>query len=85
MLCGNCGWTNSATAKFCNQCGRAFTGGDQPAAARRCRNCGAEVRAGRKFCRVCGQPVGSLPPAAPPADASLASPEADDANQSISH
>jgi class 3 adenylate cyclase/tetratricopeptide (TPR) repeat protein len=57
--CPSCGTDNSATAKFCHNCGASL--------ALACPSCGAPYDAGHAFCEECGTPLGETPaPLAPP-------------------
>ncbi|MDQ3323409.1 MAG: SPFH domain-containing protein [Acidobacteriota bacterium] len=47
--CPNCGKSNSAGTKFCNDCGAKMEASQVP-----CVKCGAELREGAKFCSECG-------------------------------
>lgn len=47
--CTSCNFGNSASARFCQQCGNAM----QPD---NCSSCGAKKVAGAKFCANCGVP-----------------------------
>ncbi len=46
MTCRHCGEENTATARFCAQCGHALT--------RACSTSGAHVRPGQRFCGLAG-------------------------------
>ncbi len=48
----SCGATNSARAKFCNECGEKL------ADKLYCSHCGAEVKKNSKFCSDCGTKLG---------------------------
>ena len=64
MQCPQCQQDNPSQARFCMNCGAAFT----PA----CSHCGTELPAGVAFCFACGRPVTA---AAPIPAARFASPE----------
>ena len=49
MRCPECGHSNPAPAKFCEECGTGL--------GQWCRFCGAQVPAAAKFCAGCGRPV----------------------------
>ena len=49
MVCANCGATNAAGAKFCNDCGARL--------AAVCTNCGTTNPPGAKFCSECASPL----------------------------
>ncbi|TSD94276.1 SPFH domain-containing protein [Skermania sp. ID1734] len=49
VSCPNCGHNNTATAKFCQDCGTALA-----PKTMHCTNCGTELAAGAKFCGECG-------------------------------
>jgi class 3 adenylate cyclase/tetratricopeptide (TPR) repeat protein len=49
MVCSNCGATNAAGAKFCNDCGTRL--------ALECPNCGTSNPPGAKFCSECASPL----------------------------
>ncbi len=53
VLCPNCGFKNSATLKFCGNCGASLV----PPAKTVCPNCKAENPANMKFCGNCGKPL----------------------------
>ena len=54
MICPNCGSANPDSARFCNTCGRALSGG--------CPVCGAANPPGARFCNQCGSPLaGGIP------------------------
>lgn len=59
MRCSNCGYENSAGAKFCEECGAGLT--------RVCPRCGHESGPAAKFCSECGAPLGAWPQASPAA------------------
>lgn len=69
MNCGNCGYANSPSAKFCRNCGRLLSRG-APATPRpspseadlRCASCGARLREGARFCASCGARIGQVIP-----------------------
>jgi len=50
MVCSNCGATNAAGAKFCNDCGTRL--------ALECANCGTANPPTAKFCSECASPLG---------------------------
>ncbi|CAM3173638.1 zinc ribbon domain-containing protein [Sporolactobacillus spathodeae] len=52
IVCQKCGISNSATAKFCNECGNNL----QSIAI--CPNCKAPIKNGAKFCQECGTKIG---------------------------
>lgn len=52
VVCGKCGTTNPAGAKFCNNCGAQLGG------SVKCPNCGHENAVGVKFCNNCGTKLG---------------------------
>ncbi len=56
MICANCGTTNDAGAKFCDECGAALSAG--------CPSCGATNKPGAKFCKECGTPLAAVGAAA---------------------
>jgi class 3 adenylate cyclase/tetratricopeptide (TPR) repeat protein len=56
MQCPHCQHNNSATAKFCEECGQGLP--------LRCPACGFEAAPSAKFCAECGQRLGSPAPAA---------------------
>jgi class 3 adenylate cyclase/tetratricopeptide (TPR) repeat protein len=56
MVCSNCGATNAAGAKFCNDCGTRM--------ALECADCGTVNPSGAKFCSECASPLGGAAPAA---------------------
>ena len=67
MDCPACAHTNSATAKFCEQCATPMV--------RKCSSCGTELSATAKFCAECGTPAGGEPaPVRAPAAPAAASP-----------
>src|SRR5689334_10242908 len=49
MICSKCQTENSASARFCRNCGTSL----QLA----CSNCGTAMTAGDRFCSACGQPA----------------------------
>jgi membrane protease subunit (stomatin/prohibitin family) len=51
VKCPKCGASNSATSKFCNDCGAKM---EVAAATVPCVKCGAALQAGAKFCSECG-------------------------------
>ena len=54
MRCPACQHENSEAAKFCEECGRRFSG--------RCPSCGCDVAPSANFCPECGQRLGrSIP------------------------
>jgi class 3 adenylate cyclase/tetratricopeptide (TPR) repeat protein len=53
--CPRCGGVAPALARFCPECGTAFSRG--------CGSCGAELTAGAKFCADCGTATGAAPAA----------------------
>ena len=57
MQCSQCQHENSASAKFCEECGQPMR--------RRCPACGCEPAPSAKFCPECGQRLGA--PARPAA------------------
>jgi class 3 adenylate cyclase/tetratricopeptide (TPR) repeat protein len=56
VTCPNCGFENTAGAKFCNECGTALNAG--------CPSCGATNPPGAKFCSECGTTLAGAEPAA---------------------
>ncbi len=46
MICSNCGTTNPASLRFCEECGTRL--------AVACASCGAPVTPGAKYCGECG-------------------------------
>src|SRR5262249_61732753 len=56
MQCPHCQHNNSATAKFCEECGQRLP--------LLCPTCGFEAAPSAKFCPECGQRLGSQAPAA---------------------
>ena len=61
MQCPQCQHENSATAKFCEECGQLLRA--------RCPACGFEPAPSAKFCPECGQ---RLAPPAPPSETRVA-------------
>jgi len=53
--CPSCGGDAPALARFCPECGTAFSRG--------CGSCGAELSAAAKFCAACGSATGTAPAA----------------------
>jgi hypothetical protein len=53
MKCARCQQENPPQAKFCLECGAAFS--------LKCSVCGTELPAGAKFCLECGQSVSAQP------------------------
>lgn len=51
VKCPKCGASNSAAAKFCNDCGTKMEVAAQTVP---CVKCGAQLQAGAKFCADCG-------------------------------
>lgn len=51
-VCQKCGASNSATAKFCNECGNNLQ------STVICPNCNAAIKNGAKFCNECGTKIG---------------------------
>lgn len=51
MKCANCQTLNPQGARFCLNCGTAFSS--------TCSNCGSDLPADARFCINCGQPVGA--------------------------
>ncbi|MFI5254854.1 MAG: zinc-ribbon domain-containing protein, partial [Candidatus Limnocylindrales bacterium] len=51
MVCSNCGATNAAGAKFCNDCGTRL--------ALTCDNCGTTNPPTARFCSECASPLGT--------------------------
>src|SRR5919108_3746996 len=56
MQCPQCQHENSATAKFCEECGQRLS--------IRCPSCGFAPAPSARFCPECGQRLTSLAPAA---------------------
>jgi membrane protease subunit (stomatin/prohibitin family) len=50
--CPKCGAANSASSKFCNDCGAKLEAETLPETA--CIKCGSQLHAGAKFCSQCG-------------------------------
>ncbi|MGO9603083.1 MAG: double zinc ribbon domain-containing protein [Candidatus Binataceae bacterium] len=53
MRCSGCGSENPADAKFCTECGQAFT--------IRCRKCNRENPIAARFCKECGTYLMDVP------------------------
>jgi len=50
IACGRCDASNSAGARFCDQCGAALE-------SQTCPGCGASLAPTARFCNQCGKPV----------------------------
>jgi class 3 adenylate cyclase/tetratricopeptide (TPR) repeat protein len=72
VTCGSCGAQNSASARFCAECGSPLP--------HSCTSCGAELRPGQRFCDQCGTPVALTQPPTAPGPGEAGSPP-DDATQ----
>lgn len=51
VACPKCGSNNTASAKFCNDCGAKLEAAEQSVP---CVKCGSPLQAGAKFCNECG-------------------------------
>ncbi len=72
VVCGTCGTTNAAGAKFCVECGARL--------ASACPTCGAYNQPGAKFCAECGtrlSDAAAAPAAQPGSRPAAAAPSAD--------
>jgi membrane protease subunit (stomatin/prohibitin family) len=53
VVCQKCGFQNTATTKFCGNCGSSLA----PTPTVTCPKCGAQMPATMKFCGSCGSPM----------------------------